>query len=225
MAIKAWAEDDRPREKLINKGSAQLSDAELLAIFIGSGSIKDTALDLAKKILQSCDNNLMELQRFTASDLMAFSGVGLAKTAHILAAIELGRRMRSAKAKVKAQVKSSQDAFQHLEPILAHKDYEEFWVLYLNNHNRLLALKQISKGGLTGTLADIRTVFKIALELKSTALILAHNHPSGSLNPSSADQQLTRKMSESGQLIDIAVLDHLIVTEGGYFSFSDEGMI
>lgn len=225
LAIKAWAEDDRPREKMLNKGSSSLSNAELLAIVLGSGSRESSALDLAKTILNHFQQNLLEMEKADQKTLEKFKGVGRVKAINIQAVMELARRIRRSEALVKSQIKSSKEAYAHLEPIIAHKAHEEFWVLYLNNHNRLLEAKCISKGGLTGTLADSREVFRWALDLKSTAMILAHNHPSGGLDPSQADKQLTRKMVESGQVMDIAVLDHLIITDAGYFSFSDEGLM
>ncbi len=225
MGINTWAEGDRPREKLLNQGASYLSDAELVAILLGSGSSKLSALDLAKGIMARFDNNLHELQKSDHNQLIAFNGVGPAKAVMIRAALEIGRRLKQSKAKHKAPIKCSADAYAILEPILAHKAHEEFWVLFLNNRNCLIQPLLLSKGGLTGTVVDKREVFRWALDLKSTNLILAHNHPSGSLEASLADKQLTNSLVEAGKVMDITILDHLIVSENGFLSFSDEALI
>lgn len=225
LAIKAWAEDDRPREKLREKGAASLSDAELLAIILGSGHGSESALDLAMKMLRQFHSNLQEFQKADYHQLITFKGVGPAKAVFILAALEISRRLKYSRALERKLIKCSTDAFSYFEPMLAHKTHEEFWVLYLNNRNAVIHSVLLSKGGLTGTIVDSREVFRKALELKSTNLILAHNHPSGSNAPSQADKELTKKLVDAGRLLDINVLDHLIVSENGYLSFSDEGMI
>lgn len=223
--IKTWSEDDQPREKMRLKGAASLSDAELLAILLGSGSAKESALILARRILESVNNNLIELSRLTLEDLQNFKGVGLAKAVSVRSALEIGRRRELAGALDRKVIRSSSDAHALFKPILADLNHEEFWVLYLNNRNQVLGQRRISKGGLSGTTADPRQVFRIALQLHATGIILAHNHPSGNLNPSNADDQLTRNMSAGGEALIIRVLDHIVISSEGYFSYSDEGRL
>lgn len=225
LAIKAWAEDDRPREKFLNKGRSALSDAELIAILIGSGNRQESAVDLSKRILNSVADNLIQLARLSLDDLMQFKGVGEAKAISIATALELGKRRNLAEALERKSVRSSNDAYQVLQPHIGDLPHEEFWVLYLNNHNKLIRSVCISKGGITGTVVDVRQVFNLALREQATSLILGHNHPSGNTKPSQADLNLTRKFIEGGKTLDIAVLDHLIVTEKAYYSFRDEGDI
>lgn len=225
MPIKSWAEGDRPREKLLNKGSAALTDAELVAILLGSGSRKSTALDLAKEILKSVENNLTQLARLSVQELMHFDGMGQAKAVGLISALELGKRRNRSQAPERARVRSSTDVFGLMQPVLGDLPHEEFWVIFLNASNRVVRKHCISRGGMTGTLADQRIIFREALLHKATSLILCHNHPSGAINPSDADRGLTRKVSEAGLLMDIKVLDHLIITEHAYFSFADEGLM
>jgi DNA repair protein RadC len=222
--ITNWSEDDKPREKLMLKGKSALSDAELIAILIGSGSRNESAVGLSKRILASVDNNLNALGKLTISQLMNFKGIGEAKAISIMAAMELGRRRRAEDAVELKKITSSKMIFELMQPIIGELPHEEFWVLYLNNSNKVLSKSQQGKGGITGTLVDTRLVFKAALELGATALILCHNHPSGTLMPSEADKQMTRKLKAAGQNLDIQVLDHVIVTENGYYSFNDEGI-
>jgi DNA repair protein RadC len=222
--ITNWSEDDKPREKLMLKGKSALSDAELIAILIGSGSRNESAVGLSKRILASVDNNLNALGKLTIQQLMNFKGIGEAKAISIMAAMELGRRRRAEDAVELTKITSSKMIFELMQPIIGELPHEEFWVLYLNNSNKVLSKSQLGKGGITGTLVDTRLVFKAALELGATALILCHNHPSGALIPSDADKQITRKMKAAGQNLDIQVLDHLIITENGYYSFNDEGI-
>jgi DNA repair protein RadC len=222
--ITNWSEDDKPREKLMLKGKSALSDAELIAILIGSGSRNESAVGLSKRILASVDNNLNALGKLTIQQLMNFKGIGEAKAISIMAAMELGRRRRAEEAVELTKITSSKMIFELMQPIIGELPHEEFWVLYLNNSNKVLSKSQLGKGGITGTLVDTRLVFKAALELGATALILCHNHPSGALIPSDADKQITRKMKAAGQNLDIQVLDHLIITENGYYSFNDEGI-
>ena len=222
--ITNWSEDDKPREKLMLKGKSALSDAELIAILIGSGSRNESAVGLSKRILASVDNNLNALGKLTLSQLMNFKGIGEAKAISIMAAMELGRRRRGEEALELKKISSSKMIFELMQPIIGELPHEEFWVLYLNNSNKVLSKSQQGKGGITGTMVDVRLVFKMALELGATALILCHNHPSGTLIPSDADKQITRKLKSAGQNLDIQVLDHLIVTEHGYYSFNDEGI-
>ncbi len=225
ISIKSWNEDDRPREKLQLKGRAALSDAELIAILLGSGSKSESAVDLAKRLLQSVDNNINALGRLTIQDLQKFKGIGPAKAISIITALELGKRRRMAGALELKKISSSQSAFDLLQPLLGDLGHEEFWVVFLNNSNKVLSHQCISKGGLTGTVADVRMIFTQALAFKSTALILAHNHPSGKNKPSTADIALTRKVKEAGQVMDIQVLDHIIIAHQSYYSFADEGRL
>ena len=222
--ITNWSEDDKPREKLMLKGKSVLSDAELIAILIGSGSRNESAVDLSKKILASVDNNLNALGKVSISQLMNFKGIGEAKAISIIAALELGRRRRAEEVVELKKVTSSKVIFEIMQPIIGELPHEEFWIIYLNNSNKVISESQLSKGGITGTLVDVRIVFKTALEMGATALILCHNHPSGTLIPSDADKQITKKLKLAGESLEIKVLDHLIVTETSYFSFADEGI-
>ncbi len=225
MGIKNWAEDDRPREKMRAKGPAALSDAELIAILLGSGNRDETAVDLAKRILQSSKNNLNELGRLSVEDLLPFKGVGEAKAISIITALELGKRRRLSEALERQKVTSSSEAFEVLQPLIGDLAHEEFWVVFLNSSNRVRSAKCVSRGGLTGTMADLRMIFKEALMLNAPAVVLAHNHPSGSVKPSSQDKSLTRKIAAAGNIMDIKIIDHLIITEHQYYSFADEGLI
>lgn len=222
--ITHWSEDDKPREKLMLKGKSALSDAELIAILIGSGSRSESAVDLSKRILSSVDNNLNALGKLSISQLMSFKGIGEAKAISIIAAMELGRRRRVEDAVELIKITSSKKIFEIMQPIIGELPHEEFWIVYLNNSNKVISKSQLSKGGITGTLVDVRLVFKTALEIGATALILCHNHPSGTLIPSDADKQITKKLKVAGDSLEIKVLDHLIVTENNYFSFVDEGI-
>ncbi|MBK5209272.1 MAG: DNA repair protein RadC [Flavobacteriaceae bacterium] len=225
VSIKSWAEDDRPREKLILKGKSALSDAELIAILIGSGSRNESAVDLSKRILNSIDNNLNKLGKLSVFDLQKFKGIGDAKAISIITALELGRRRRIEEALELPQITGSKAIFNMMQPLIGELQHEEFWIVYLNNSNKVLHKEQLSKGGLTGTLVDVRLVFKKAIELFSTAIILCHNHPSGKLQPSQADKSITNKLKLAGETLDIKVLDHLIITENAYFSFADENIM
>ncbi|UJH89764.1 DNA repair protein RadC [Antarcticibacterium sp. 1MA-6-2] len=225
LSIKTWSSGDRPREKLMQKGKLALSDAELIAILIGTGNSKESAVDLSRRILSTTNNNLNHLGKLSLQQLMKFKGIGEAKAVTILAAMELGRRRRSEEALEKVKISSSSSVFEILQPVLGELDHEEFWILYLNNANKVIEQYQISKGGITGTLVDVRVTLRKALELGAVSLILAHNHPSGNLNPSEADKQLTRKLKTASESLDIRVLDHIIVTEKSYFSFADEGIL
>ena len=225
FSIKNWSQDDQPREKLILKGKAVLSDAELVAILIGSGSKKESAVELCKRILASVDNNLNDLGKLSIKQLMEFNGIGEAKAITITAALELGLRRRVGDVLDKKAINSSRTVFEVMQPIVGQLPHEEFWIVYLNNSNRILQKKQLSKGGITGTLVDVRLVLKNALEVGATGIILVHNHPSGTLVPSTADQQITQKLKNAAESIDIKVLDHLIITEKSYFSFADENIL
>lgn len=225
FSIKNWSQDDQPREKLLYKGKAALSDAELVAILIGSGNRNESAVDLCKRILASVNNNLSALGKLSIKQLMEFKGIGEAKAISILAALELGRRRRGEEALEKKKIASSNSVFELMQPIIGELQHEEFWIIYLNNSNKVIHKNQLSKGGITGTLVDVRLVLKTALEVGATGLILAHNHPSGTLIPSEADKQITNKLKVAAESIDIKVLDHLIITENAYFSFSDESLL
>ncbi|MBF4465755.1 DNA repair protein RadC [Flavobacterium sp. LC2016-12] len=221
--ITNWSEDDRPREKLMLKGKSVLSDAELIAILIGSGSRKESAVDLSKRILASADN-LNVLGKMSISQLMNFKGIGEAKAITIIAALELGRRRRAEDVVELIKITSSKRVFEIMQPIIGELPHEEFWVLFLNNSNKVISKSQLSKGGISGTIVDVRLVFKLALENGATGLILCHNHPSGNLQPSDADRQITKKIKQAGDSLDVKVLDHLIITETKYYSFVDEGI-
>ncbi|MBL87117.1 MAG: hypothetical protein CMO82_10715 [Winogradskyella sp.] len=225
FSIKNWSQDDQPREKLRDKGKSVLSDAELVAILIGSGSREESAVDLCKRILASVDNNLNALGKLSIKQLMEFKGIGEAKAITIAAAMELGRRRRLEDAVQLDKITSSRSVFDLMQPIIGELPHEEFWILYLNNSNKVIQKNQLSKGGITGTLVDVRLVLKSALEVGATALILCHNHPSGTLKPSQADKDVTYKLKTAAQSLDIKVLDHLIITENTYFSFADEAML
>ena len=225
FSIKNWNHTDQPREKLRDKGKASLSDAELVAILIGSGSKNESAVDLSKRILASVDNNLNALGKLSLKQLMVFKGIGEAKAISIAAALELGRRRGGEALVQKQKITSSQSVFHIMQPLLGELPHEEFWIIYLNNSNKIIQKNQLSKGDITGTLVDVRLVLKNALEVGATGLILVHNHPSGTLKPSEADKQLTRKLKLAGESLDIKVLDHVIITEKAYFSFADEAIL
>lgn len=223
FAIKNWSEDDKPREKLMLKGKDALSDAELMAILIGSGSRNESAVALSQRILANA-GNLNSLGKMSISQLMQFKGIGEAKAITIIAALELGRRRRAEDTVELSKIISSKNAFEIMQPIIGELSHEEFWVLFLNNSNKVISKSQLSKGGIAGTVVDIRLVFKLALENGATGLILCHNHPSGNLKPSDADKQITKKIKTAGEILDVKILDHLIITETKYYSFVDEGI-
>jgi len=225
FTIKNWSPDDQPREKLRDKGQSSLSDAELIAILIGSGNKSESAVDLSKRILASTDNNLNALGKLSLKQLMKFKGIGEAKAISIAAALELGRRRRGETALRNNKITSSASVFELMQPVLGDLQHEEFWIVYLNNSNNVIQKTQLSKGGITGTLVDIRLVLRHALEFGATGLILVHNHPSGTLKPSEADKQLTQKLSSAAHSLDIKVLDHLIITQKAYFSFADANIL
>ncbi|SDS05702.1 DNA repair protein RadC [Formosa sp. Hel1_31_208] len=225
FSIKNWSQNDQPREKLRDKGKSALSDAELVAILIGSGNRSESAVDLSKRILSSVDHNLNALGKLTIPQLMQFKGIGEAKAISIVAAMELGRRRRVEAALENYKINSSTSVFEMMQPIIGELPHEEFWIIYLNNSNKVIQKQQLSKGGITGTLVDVRLVLKNALEVGAVGLILAHNHPSGAIKPSEADKNITQKLKIAGQNLDIKVLDHLIITEKAYFSFADENLL
>lgn len=225
FSIKYWSQDDQPREKLLNKGKTALSDAELVAILIGSGNREESAVALSQRILASVGNNLSQLGKLSIKQLMAFKGIGEAKAISIMAAMELGRRRRGEEALQQHKITSSNSVFELMQPIIGELGHEEFWIIYLNNSNKVIQKNLLSKGGITGTLVDVRLVLKNALELGATGLILAHNHPSGTLKPSEADKQITQKLKQASSSLDIKVLDHLIITEKAYYSFADDSIL
>ncbi len=225
LNIKSWSEEDRPREKMMLKGREALSDAELLAILIGSGNTEMTAVGLSQLILSSVDNNLHELGRKDLADFMAFKGIGEAKAITIAAALEMGRRRQLTDPKEQPKVQSSRDAYNLIAPIIADNNFEEFWILLLNRGSKLIKKIKISSGGVNAVLADPRLIFKHAIENLASVIILVHNHPSGNLQPSREDLNITKKLQEGAKLLDVSVPDHLIITQEGYFSFADEGLM
>ncbi len=225
LSIKKWSLEDRPREKLLNKGISSLSDAELIAIIIRLGSKDESAVELAKRILSSVQHNLNELGKLTVEDLQKYKGMGEAKAIGILAALELGRRRKLSESVKKEKITSSRDIYDIFHPLLADLPNEEFWIILLNRSNKIIERQRISQGGLSGTVTDVRMILKTALEKLASSIILCHNHPSGNLTPSDADISITQKIKESGKLMDISLLDHIIVTDGNYYSFADEGLI
>jgi DNA repair protein RadC len=225
LTIKSWALDDRPREKLLSKGKNALSDAELVAILIGSGNKNESAVDLSKRILQSVNGSINELSKLSVEKLCEFNGIGEAKAITIITALELAKRKQLEASLIKPKINSSKSVFNLMQPIIGDLPHEEFWVLYVNNSNTVLAKSQISKGGLTATVVDVRLILKKAIELASVGLVVCHNHPSGKLTPSEADKQLTQKLKNASATLDIKLLDHLIITEKDYFSFADEGIL
>lgn len=225
ITIKTWAEEDRPREKLLLQGRRSLSDAELIAILIGSGSTTESAVELSKRILHSCQNDLNSLAKLSVQELSKFRGIGEAKAISIIAALEIGRRRKETEIVNLDKITTSRDIYNILSPYFADLLHEEFWVLMLNKANKVLHKTLISKGGQAGTIADPKIIFKAALESNAAHIILAHNHPSGTLKPSHADLDLTKKLKQAGNLLDITVLDHIIFAGNGYFSFADESYL
>ncbi|ALI98441.1 RadC family protein [Rufibacter tibetensis] len=225
LSIKSWAEEDRPREKLLLKGRAALSDAELIGILIGSGTPSLSAVDVAKLILNAVDNDLNALARLTVKELQKHRGIGEAKAISIVSALELGRRRKEAAPVVKTRITCSTDIYDYIRPHLLDLPHEEFWIILLNRANTIMKKIQISTGGVAGTVADPKLIFKHALENLASAIILVHNHPSGQLKPSAADIALTKKLQEAGKVLDLPILDHLIFTDNSYYSFADEDLL
>lgn len=222
--INQWAEDDRPRERFLLKGKSSLSDSELLAILIGSGSRNESAVQLCQRILASTNNNLNQLGKVSVNQLTNFKGIGQAKAIAIVAALELGRRRRAEVPVELQKITSSKMIFEIMQPIIGELPHEEFWILYLNNSNKVIHKAQLSKGGITGTVVDIRLIFKTAFEQNAVSIILTHNHPSGKLLASESDVQITKKIKEASRYLEISVLDHVIITENSYYSFNDNGI-
>ncbi len=224
-SIKSWANDDRPREKLIAKGAGALSNSELIAILLNNGSKNKSAVDLAKEILRLGHDNLNELGKLSLAEFRKIKGIGAAKSIIIAAALELGRRRQASSTLQKPVVRSSGEIAAYLQALIADYSYEVFGVLFLNRANKINHFEIISRGGITGTVADPRVILKRALEEEATSIVLCHNHPSGSLKPSMADEELTRKIRMAAAYMDIKVIDHIIVSDAGYYSFADEGML
>ena len=223
--IKEWFENDRPREKFIQKGSGALSDTELLSILIRSGTHDNSALVVAQEVLQLAKGNLSLLAKLQIKDLLSIKGIGNAKAITLMTALELGRRRRLSEVIDRFKISSSFDVFELMKPLLEDLLVEQFWTLYLNNSNKVLSKLKISEGGMTGTVVDIRLILKHALELNATSIVLSHNHPSGILIPSEADIKVTGKIKKAAEFMDIKVLDHIIITDQSYFSFADQGRI
>ena len=225
LTIKEWAVDDRPREKMISKGVASLSDAELMAILIGSGTKNETAVAIAQRILSSANNNLNELGKFSLKDFTKTKGIGQAKGVTIMAALELGRRRKISEAINRKQITSSNDVIELFQPLLADLPHEEFWVLLLNRANRIIERVRISEGGFTATIVDIRKIMRTALDHQAIGIILCHNHPSGNNHPSDDDQRITQKLKQAASTLDISLLDHVIITNQKCFSFADNNLL
>jgi DNA repair protein RadC len=225
FGIKSWSEEDRPREKLLQKGYHALSDAELVAILLGSGTRRESAVDVARRLLDSAGNNLDSLGRFALKKLSEPKGIGQAKAITIAAALELGRRRKKSSAQKATQITSSQDVYDYIYPHLADLDHEQFYLILLNRKHTIMSAVNISKGGVSGTVVDPKMVFKAAVDNLCSSLIVCHNHPSGNKKPSDEDKRLTRKLQDGGECLDIKVLDHLIVTDNDYLSFADEGLM
>jgi DNA repair protein RadC len=224
LNIKQWAEEDKPREKLLLKGKSALTNAELLGILIGSGTREHTAVDLGKIILENNENDLNRVARLGVQDLKKFNGIGDAKAINIVSALELSRR-RKAVVDDNPRITSSRDVYELVKPFLSDLSHEEFWLILLNRANNVIKQQNISQGGVSGTVADPKLIFNHALNQLASGIILVHNHPSGNTKPSEADKRLTRQLAEAGKLLEIAVLDHIIFTDKGYFSFADENLL
>ena len=225
LSIKDWSLEDRPREKLLSKGISSLSDAELIAIIIGSGTRDESAVELSKRILGSVQHNLNELGKLSVDDLQKYKGIGEAKAIGIVAALELGRRRKLSEIIDRQKITSSHDIYEIFHPLLADLPHEEFWIVLLNRSNKIIERQKISQGGISGTVTDVRLILRMALEKLASSLILCHNHPSGNQQPSEADISITQKVKESSKLMDISLLDHIIITDGSYYSFADEGIL
>lgn len=226
LSIKQWAVDDRPREKLLNHGARIMSDAELIGILLGSGTRELSAIELARKVLLKGDNNLSEMGKLSVNELTEIKGIGEAKAVTIVAALELGRRRGSSVIPKKSKVTSSNHAFDIFHSLFYDLPHEEFWVAFLNRSNVLIERIQISQGGLSGTVTDIRILMKKALEVRASCLIICHNHPSGNIAPSKQDKIITQKIKEAATLFDMKLLDHIIIGNiSKYFSFADEGIL
>jgi DNA repair protein RadC len=225
IGIKSWAEEDRPREKLMGKGRQILSEAELIAILIGSGSRSETAVELSKRILSTVENNLNELGKLGVKELTKFKGIGEAKAISIVAALELGRRRKETEVVKREKITTSKDAYDAMKGKMSDLPHEEFWMIILNRANAIIKKELISRGGVAGTVVDTKIIFKTAVEHYASSIIICHNHPSGNLKPSEADIRITKNIKEAGKIMEIPLIDHLILSENGYYSFADEGML
>lgn len=224
-SIKNWSEDDRPREKLLLKGTDSLSNAELIAILFSSGNRKESAVDLAKRILHDHENNLDKLGKLSVNDLMKYNGIGEAKAISLMAALELGKRRKLASVFSNKPISSSADIFHLLQPTLVDLNFEEFWVVFLNRANRVIKKQRFSQGGIAGTVIDVRLILKSAIEHVASSLIACHNHPSGNLTASDSDKKITKKLKDAAQIMDMQLLDHIIIAGDQYFSFADNGLM
>lgn len=225
MSIKFLAEDDRPREKFLLKGKNSLSDAELLAIILGSGSREESAVELARKILNSVQNNWHNLSLLHVGDLMKFKGVGEAKAISVATALEIGRRKASQEVPDRVQISCSKDSYNLLQPVLSDLQTEQFWVVFLNQNNRVITKMGLTSGGINQSVVDVRVLFKHALDHFATGMIIAHNHPSGNLQPSSHDINITKQIEKAGDLLQINLVDHIIIAQNSYYSFADQGLL
>jgi DNA repair protein RadC len=225
LSIRNWAEDDRPREKMMKHGIATLSNAELIAILFGTGTRNESAVELARKLLDSANNNINELAKFNIKELQKIKGIGEAKAISVITALELGKRRKIEEVIERKKIQSSNDVFDIFGTLLGDLPYEEFWILLLNRSNSIIDKIKVSQGGIAGTVTDVRIILKIALEHMASSIILCHNHPSGNKKPSEADIHITKKLTDAGKLMDIAVIDHIIIAEKLFFSFADEGMM
>lgn len=225
IPMKDWNDDEKPREKMIRKGRASLSNTELIAILLSTGTINKSALDLARELLGKANNDLRQLAKWNIQDFCKVDGIGPAKAVTVVSAIELAGRKQLAESRESDVIQSSRDAYKRLRHYLEDLNHEEFWIMTLNRKNAIIAEHRISEGGITATIVDQRKIFRIAIDDKSTGIILFHNHPSGNIQPSEADNMLTRKLKEGGKLLDINVLDHIIVAQSGYYSYADEGKL
>jgi DNA repair protein RadC len=225
LKITDWAVEDRPREKLIQNGTSSLSDAELLAILISSGTKTKSAVDLGRELLAMVNNNLNNLGKLSIADLKKIHGIGNARAVTISAALELGRRRKLTEIPDVLQIKCSKDVADIFQPLLSDLLHEEFWILFLNRSNRVINRMKLSQGGISGTVTDVRMVMKKAIEYLASGIIVCHNHPSGNLNPSESDSKITQKIKEAGNLLDVQLLDHLIISDKDYYSFADNGML
>lgn len=219
------SEDDRPREKMMAKGCDSLSNSELIAVLIGSGWGELTAIDVGRNILNAYDNNLLQLGKATFKDLLRFKGIGEARALNIMAALELGKRRASSEAVVSHKIHGSEDVYNYMRHKIGDLDHEEFWCIYINNSNVILSAEKLSVGGLTATIVDVRMVIKRALELNATSIIISHNHPSGNVNPSRHDDEITKQIARAGNLMNIKLVDHIVVAQTGYYSYCDNNKL
>lgn len=225
MSLKYLADDDQPREKFLLKGKNALSDSELLAVILGSGNRNESAVELSRRILESVGNNWHHLSLLSISDLMKFNGIGEAKAISVAVALEIGRRRAAQEIPERAQIKSADDVFKILHPVMGDLRTEEFWVIYVNQNNKVLYKERISQGGISGTIVDVRLIMKTAIEQMATGIFIAHNHPSGNLRPSQEDIKMTKQIHEAGKIMNITLIDHLIITQDSFYSFANENLI